>query len=177
MPISTCEKLQRTKEGLKEGEGDPHGTPNTHLPSSVSAQEKKTPLSVKAIGAAYYMISNDTPCHLVMSSTFKMAKTIYLVKQACLSMDAWRHVKANKWSLHGTPWWPCNQVPTSKRCHGTKCNVTQLINKPITRKISLFDLLLSVEIPKSLQSKVIFILNWIFQYSQHLSKTLICAKP
>lgn len=88
MPISTCEKLQRTKEGLKEGEGDPHGTPNTHLPSSVSAQEKKTPLSVKAIGAAYYMISNDPPCHLVMSSTFKMAKTIYLVKQACLSMDA-----------------------------------------------------------------------------------------
>lgn len=128
-PVRSCEKWR--KGWKRRGNWPPWHTKH-RLPSSVPTQEK-TPLSVKAIRTVYYMISNDTPCHLVMSSTFKMATTIYLVKQACLSMDAWRHVIANKWSLHGTPWWPCNQVPT-KRCHGTKCNVTQLINKSITKK-------------------------------------------
>lgn len=87
-PISTCEKLRKTKEGLKEaGKLTPMAHQAPTALSSVPTQEK-TPLSVKAIRTVYYMISNDTPCHLVMSSTFKMATTIYLVKQACLSMDA-----------------------------------------------------------------------------------------
>lgn len=84
-PVRSCEK---PKEGLKEaGKLTPMAHQAPTALSSVPTQEK-TLLSVKAIRTVYYMISNDTPCHLVMSSTFKMATTIYLVKQACLSMDA-----------------------------------------------------------------------------------------